>query len=123
MSWTVETLLEHINKILDDRDRRYEQRFEAQQRAIDKADTATEKRFEGVNEFRQSLADQNKMFLQRTEYESNHLRLMEAHEELARRVEAFEGRSSGLRQGWIYILGGATLLSVGVSLYMVFRHV
>jgi len=59
-----------------EREKRYDERFRAieqsteqafgnSQRAIDKADAATEKRFEGVNEFRAALADQSKHFVTR----------------------------------------------------------
>lgn len=37
--------------------------FQSSQRAIDKADDATEKRFEGVNEFRAALSDQATRFV------------------------------------------------------------
>jgi len=64
----------------DERDRRYEQRFMAQQEAVTaaldsakeavvKAETATEKRFEGVNEFRAQLADQARELMPRKETE------------------------------------------------------
>lgn len=39
----------------------------AADKAVTKAETATEKRFEGVNEFRQQLADQTSTFLPRSE--------------------------------------------------------
>jgi hypothetical protein len=42
-----------------------DQAFSNSQRAIDKADMATEKRFEGVNEFRAALADQAANFVTR----------------------------------------------------------
>lgn len=46
---------------------RYQQRFEAQQIAILKSETATEKRLEGVNEFRQTLSDQTINLMTRVE--------------------------------------------------------
>ena len=64
-----------------EREKRYDERFEAieeatkqafanSQRAIDKADMATEKRFEGVNEFRAALADQASQFVTRKDLEA-----------------------------------------------------
>jgi pyruvate-formate lyase len=67
-----------VEKVGDERDRRYEQRFLAQEqaakiaidaanKALDKADSATANRFESVNEFRQTLTDQTATFMPRPE--------------------------------------------------------
>jgi len=67
--------------LASEREKRYDERFAAieaateaafanSQRAIDKADTATEKRFEGVNEFRAALADQASNFVTRKDLEA-----------------------------------------------------
>lgn len=73
------TLLEKKNAEIRDADARaYEQRFKAQEQAVAfanaasekatiKAETATEKRFEGVNEFRSQLKDQAGTFITRGE--------------------------------------------------------
>jgi hypothetical protein len=42
------------------------------EKAVSKAEAAAEKRFEAVNEFRSALTDQTRLFLPRTEYDSNH---------------------------------------------------
>ena len=75
-SWTIDSLKEHLEHRLDalayvgdERDRRYEDRFKAMdektglaltssKEAVAKAETATEKRFDAVNEFRGTLSDQ-----------------------------------------------------------------
>jgi hypothetical protein len=75
-AWNVDTLKEHLESRLaalayvgDERDRRYEDRFKAMdektglaltssKEAVAKAETATEKRFDAVNEFRGTLSDQ-----------------------------------------------------------------
>lgn len=54
--WTTETLKEHVDA-----------RFEAMERAVTTADTANEKRLDSVNEFRATLADQQKTFITRAE--------------------------------------------------------
>jgi hypothetical protein len=76
--WTVETVLTHLTALIESNDRRYEQRFVAQalatdaalaaaERAVLKAEAAAERRFEGVNEFRASLADQQRTLIPRAE--------------------------------------------------------
>lgn len=78
--WTLETLKEHIQVLMTEADRRNQQRFEGQEKAVSaalqaqkeavtKAEVAAEKRFESVNEFRQQLSDQAASFMPRREAE------------------------------------------------------
>ena len=73
--WT----LKSIKTLMDERESRNVERFAsmklaidaalaASQRAIEKAETATEKRFDSVNEFRKTLSDQTATFISRNEY-------------------------------------------------------
>jgi hypothetical protein len=68
-------------ELMKERDRRYEDRFKAQdekttlaltasKEAIGKAESATEKRFDAVNEFRGTLSDQAARLLPRAEADS-----------------------------------------------------
>jgi Ni,Fe-hydrogenase I large subunit len=70
--------LSHLKEIMDERDRRYEDRFKAMdektslalnasEKAVSKAETATEKRFDSVNEFRGQLKDQANSLMPREE--------------------------------------------------------
>jgi hypothetical protein len=63
--------------------------LEATREAVGKAEAATEKRFDGVNEFRQTLADQNATFLTRTQYDT-------AHESLSGRVDLNNDRIAAI---------------------------
>jgi hypothetical protein len=73
--------LARLETIVDERDRRYEQRFAAQEKAVKdaltgsekavaKAEIAAEKRFDSQNEFRAQLADQAGTFIPRLEAEA-----------------------------------------------------
>lgn len=95
-----------VRKTIKESDRRYEQRFDGQQNATNvalqsakeaviKAENATEKRFESVNEFRSALNDQSKDMLTRTEYDSNHTALSEKTDALTARIAAIEGTKLG----------------------------
>ena len=57
--------------ILRERDAKLVDKFESLATAINKAETATEKRFEGVNEFRATLSDQQK-YISKTCIQSTH---------------------------------------------------
>jgi hypothetical protein len=99
-------------------------RFEAQQKAVEaalasadravvKAEAASDKRFDSVNEFRKTLSDETATFLTRLEYEHEHKALYDKVQELTARVSASESRSLGLAQGWAYLVG---IIGVGVAL-------
>ncbi|MCX5065108.1 hypothetical protein OOJ91_04355 [Micromonospora lupini] len=85
-------------------------------KAVTKAEAATEKRFESVNEFRQTLSDQTKTFIARVEFEvvrDGHARQIA---DLASRLDKIEGKGVGLNAGWIYLVGGLTVAATVVGL-------
>jgi ElaB/YqjD/DUF883 family membrane-anchored ribosome-binding protein len=76
--WTIDTALNHWLSLRDGDNLRYEQRFVAQERAVEaalqsarsatqKAETAAERRFDSVNEFRQTLSNNQATYITRTE--------------------------------------------------------
>jgi hypothetical protein len=69
--------------------------FTASEKAISKAETASEKRFESVNEFRQTLTDQAATFMQRAQVETLLGNLNEKLNLLTARVERGEGIGDG----------------------------
>lgn len=118
--WTVSTLREYLMALLAEADLRYQQRFDAQTKAVEaallaakeaviKAELAMEKRFDGVNEFRETLSDQAAQFVTLAQFT-----------ELKERVDRSEGKSSGLNAGWGYLAGAvgavAAVIAVVVSL-------
>ncbi len=73
-----ELSLSQLKIVIDERDRQYGQRFDAQEKAVaaalaaakeavTKAEVAAEKRFDSVNEFRNTLKDQTGTFVTRNE--------------------------------------------------------
>lgn len=90
--------LTDMEKFHDERDRRYTDKFDAQdqktqlaldasEKAVTKAEIATEKRFEGVNEFRATLSDQATNLMPRKEAEAKIDALNEKIEELKKTVQ------------------------------------
>lgn len=86
--WTLDTLYEHLQRQLNDlahmlderrlyQERAVETALSAAKEAVSKAEVATEKRFDAVNEFRGQMADQAAMFLPREEYKTAHEALIE----------------------------------------------
>jgi Fe2+ transport system protein B len=62
------------------------------EKATQKAETAAERRFESVNEFRQSLSDQTQTFLPRQEYSVQHNSMAEQIQALATQMGAMDLR-------------------------------
>jgi DNA-binding helix-hairpin-helix protein with protein kinase domain len=137
----IATLKEYLRDILAANDKRYEQRYEASQnavrdafsaqtqainaalasadRAVSKAEIAAEKRFEGVNEFRAQLGDQQRTLMPRTEAE-NRLNT------LAEKIGVLEGfrteqlsKGTGASEGYRLAIGVVGLLLVLLSIISV----
>lgn len=80
--------IEALKTLMDEREDRTKERFAlmekninvamtASDKAVTKAETATEKRFESVNEFRETLRDQAATLMPRAEYDVQHKALEE----------------------------------------------
>jgi len=127
--WTIDTLHEHLSVRLAEKDQRDQQRFDAQSQAIKdalqaakeavaKAETATERRFESVNEFRAQLADLVARLLPRTEYDAAQKALIEKIDSVASRLDRAEGTKTGGRDLWGYLAGAAGLIVAVVALIL-----
>jgi len=124
--------------LMAERDLRYAQRSKSQdeavaaalqtsEKAIVKAESATEKRFENVNEFRETLSDQSATLLSRTEYQVQHQALLDklASDEklitlLRTDIVALQTRGGSIKDMWGYIIGLGGLALVALDLY--FHH-
>jgi hypothetical protein len=125
--WTIEALFEYFNRAIEMQDQKYEQHFSHQREAVNaalqsaekailKAEQASEKRFDAVNEFRSVLADQQRLLMTRSEYEVNHRNIVEATLALEKRIEKRENMSSGASHVAAYVVGGFGLLLTIVSI-------
>ncbi len=91
--------------------------------AISKADSATEKRFEGVNEFRQALSDQTARFIMRSEYTSAHEALMDRCTKLERaQSQQAGGEQRGDTTLTRMLQGLGILIALGLGVAGLFRH-
>lgn len=118
--WTLPALKELLESKIDGNDRRYQQRFDAQE-------AANKYSQEKSNEFRGSLEDIGKKQMPRTEAEA----LIRASEEkaaatakansekidsLQARMDRWEGRSGGLTSGWGYLVAAVGLAAAVISI-------
>jgi hypothetical protein len=61
---------EALKELMEERDRRYQERFDASEKARENAYDSMQDRLESMNEFRTTLKDQAATFFTRTEHES-----------------------------------------------------
>lgn len=95
--------------------------FTASEKAIAKAESASERRFESVNEFRGQLADQAAMFIPRLESEAKFISIMEKVDALTTRIDRNEGRGAGMSQGWALLVGAVGLIAVLIGIFVALR--
>lgn len=103
--WSLSTLYTHFSALLVAQKEAVNLAQSAADRAMLKAENATERRFEGVNEFRNTLADQQRTLMPRSETE---IRLSAQDTRLAALEKLWierQGRSDGLNLGWSLLLG------------------
>lgn len=143
--WSIETALDHILAMISSNDKRYEERFEASEkalalgfsaqkdavasafdaqkdavnaalasadRAVQKAEASAEKRFESVNEFRSTLADQQRNLIPRSEVAVMITAMDAKVNALEKVLDKIEAERVGVRGGWGYAVGVAGLVLV-----------
>jgi hypothetical protein len=119
--------IETLRTLIQANDRNYSQRFDAiaqatQQalaaadRATSKAEMAAEKRFESVNEFRSTLADQQRNLMPRQEAELMIKSINEKVDALNLVTINRQGQSSGIGQGMGYIVGVIGVVSAVIAI-------
>lgn len=112
------SLREYLTALISAAERRSDARFEAMkdmvqtafseaQKAIDKAEAATDKRLEGMNEFRDTLSDQANNFVTKDALDALTLRLeamitrnRQDLDQLSKRIDTREGEIKGSRLTW-----------------------
>jgi hypothetical protein len=116
--------IEAVEKEITGNDRRYEERFEAMDAktglalasskdAVVKAEVATEKRFDSVNEFRETLRDQATTLLPREEAAARFKSMEEKVDQIKKDVEGLrESRSAASASDLTKEKGSSTNLTV-----------
>jgi len=131
-------LKDYIGRRFTDNELRYQQRFDAQTKALDaalaaqkeavqtalvaaekatsKAEISADKRFDSVNEFRKTLTDQTSTFIPRVEAEARLASLAEKVDDLKSSAQMHEGKTQGLSSGWGYLVAGIGILLVIINM-------
>ena len=106
----VVSLKDYVESIVGALEKNIHNRLEQMDKAVCKAEIATEKRFEGVNEFRAQLGDQARTFLPRQEYELAHKNLINKIDDLKTRFDKVENMKQGGNVVWAYVISGMSLI-------------
>lgn len=147
--WTLDTLEKYLSdqhqslkENVREQDDRNRERFAAAKEAVNaalaaadkalqKAETASEKRFEGVNEFRATLADQASTLMPRAEYNAQHIALIEKVDDAVRRISRIETGASVKQEVHttsvasivaMVSVGYGVIASIGVVLTLLLRQ-
>ena len=108
--WTVLSLKEHVCSIFQEYSDKVNLRFDLMEKAVTKAELASDKRFDSVNEFRSQLADQQRTFIPRPEYVLAHKQLEDRINLVKEIVDRLESRKEGANLVWVYILAAISIL-------------
>lgn len=97
-------------------------RFDAIKEAVAKAEAASDRRFDGVNEFRAQLADQTRTLIPRIEAENKFSSIEEKLNDVTTRINAREDRGRGMGEIWGYIVGAVGAAALILSLVLRVVH-
>ncbi len=127
--WTLETLRIHLEGAIRAGYLHLEERIKAvsdtasaasenADKAVSKAETAAEKRFESVNEFRNTLSDQQRNLMPRDEANIRFESLTHEIRGAQHIIEGMRAEQKGIVGGWGYAIGVVgfvlTLASLGI---------
>lgn len=144
MAWDIDTLKEHLEKILGEMDRRYEERFGASERARDaalasqdklvaaafaaaekantKAEGSATERLDTHNALQTKMDRQAALFAEKEWVLTGKDTVEREVRALADRVARFENREEGVSKTTKVIVGAIGLLATLVGLYFAFNR-
>jgi septation ring formation regulator EzrA len=112
----VVSLKDYVESVVHALEKNIHNRLEQMDKAVCKAEAATEKRFESVNEFRLQLGDQARTFMPRQEYEQAHKNVVDKIEELKTRFDKVENMKQGGNVVWAYVLSAISLIAAIIAI-------
>lgn len=129
VTWTIETLHEHLIGRMNDADRLYQERFDSQRVALGKAEetaaAAVIRNTERINDVAtrvQEMVTKSEVIAAVNRLDEHLRELSDRISALGDRVGSIESRSSGLRAGWGYIVTAFGMIGSVIATYYVLKH-
>lgn len=116
------SLREYVDIRFDAQEKAVQSALASADRAVAKAESASDKRFDGVNEFRSSLNDQTRTLMPRSEYEQAMKAMNEKIDILTARVNTRDDRMQGMGATVAWALAALGALSTVVTIIVTTRH-
>jgi len=112
----VVSLKDYIESIVGALEKNVNSKLDQMDRAVTKAENATERRFEGVNEFRAALQDLTRTFIPRQEIESMFKNTNDKLNAYCAKLDRIESMKQGGNVVWAYVLSGVSLMAALIAL-------
>jgi Flp pilus assembly protein TadB len=130
--WTTDTLKAHIERLIYESDRRYNERFAAQEKAVvaalaaaaeavAKAEYNAERWRNNANEWRAAMTDRERNFMSRDQADAMFDAVEKQLGDLKRSRDTSEGRIGGISAGWGYLAGLVGLAAAVVTVVLAFN--
>jgi hypothetical protein len=124
------SLKEYINDKLSNLEKSIDMRFQSvnmttnsalasADKATLKAETAVEKRLEGLNELRSMALDQQRTFIPRAETDIINKSITDRLDKIENKITAIDGKEVGLSQGWGWAVGVIGIIATIIA--VIFR--
>jgi hypothetical protein len=126
-AWTPDVLKMYFERVIEDLEEATNQRFLAQEKAVEaalaSAEKATDKYEREVerwraasNEWRQAMDDRENKFLTQEAYNAAHISVVNDIADLKKSRDSGAGARGGLNQGWGYLIGAVGLIATVMAL-------
>jgi hypothetical protein len=113
---------EAVNAALIAADKAVNAALSAADRAVAKAEIATDKRFDGVNEFRAALSDNSRLLMPRAEAEQSFRVLSQKIDDVGIRLKAREDRGLGGANVWAILISVIAIAVSIATVYVMAKH-
>lgn len=111
-TWTLDSLWLHFTTLLKDKESKDVERFATNEKKVESALNALNKRFEGINELRGAMQDQQRSFMPRQEAEIQINALKEEIRQLKESNLKSASKGEGSHTTWILIVGIVSFVSL-----------
>jgi hypothetical protein len=111
----IKSLYAQLREAIDERDRRYQERYESSQTALGKVADEMHSKFANVNEFRGAMEDAQRLFMPRAEAEALINGLESKLNQQFTQLDRLQSERQGIRGGWGYAVGVVGFVLVVIS--------